>query len=348
VVALWLVSAGAAAWACGTVTPPPAPRETTFEELFEFVDEVEIVGSVALSLTSAFDVHVSPAYVYVTLPRANRLYAFTRDGGFVERIGGEGPGPGEFEMPYTSTTDRAGNLYVNDYRQRKVLVFNKHHEFVRDFVYQGQGQRLLLADDQGDDVRLATVGLVGETLIQVYNSHGAGAGPFEAMGTDWPYRAWAVNVAPDGAFYIVNRVQQDVHRFSPRGRLLQTLHLVSPTLHRFTGYDLATPRKRTREDAVGAVRKLQSEKHTRIESLVALQDLILVGVRRYQFEAGVPERAIDVYDRGGQLIYYGMSSPGKMSKFRSDQAIYFVEIDDHGDNYGVVTLRRYRLRAEGR
>lgn len=325
----------------GLPAPPPEPVHLRFEDAFRFVGDLTIEGSAEAPLLTPFDVHWAEDKIYITDPFQNLLLAFGRDGQFLDRIGGTGEGPGEFRQPLNVVSDQKGNLYVSDPRHRKVLVFDAFHEFVRDFAVDGQMQQFLLARDDAEGVRLATVGLVGETLIQTYDADGSRGPEFPPMGTDWPFRGWAATVGPAGEIYLINEMQDSLFKFSGEGALLETFTLASPTQVRFRGNDLDVPRTRTRNDVLEAFGRLQTERHTRINELVVSSDFLLVGLKRYQFDEGASENVVDVYDHSGNLLYYGIDTPGRLESFGG--SIYFVTIDDEGDNYGSVTLHEYGL-----
>ena len=62
------------------------------------------------------------------LDRGNfRIQKFDRNGKYLQSIGRQGQGPGEFERPSTLYLDSDDNLYVED--SGKVHIFNKGGEF---------------------------------------------------------------------------------------------------------------------------------------------------------------------------------------------------------------------------
>ena len=69
--------------------------------------------------------------IYV-LDRGNyRIQKFNKNGGFIQTIGREGQGPGEFSKPTFITLDEKGNIYVKD--GVKAQIFDRTGQFVRSF-----------------------------------------------------------------------------------------------------------------------------------------------------------------------------------------------------------------------
>ena len=68
----------------------------------------------------------------------HRLQVFTSDLKFVRQFGSEGKGKGQFIGPWDVTHDEDGNLYVGDYGNNHVQVFNTQGEFLCILVAPGQ------------------------------------------------------------------------------------------------------------------------------------------------------------------------------------------------------------------
>jgi DNA-binding beta-propeller fold protein YncE len=77
--------------------------------------------------------------LYVADADKNRVAVFdTESGELIQSIGQQGTGPAEFNTPMTLTVDRRGFLYVVDYFNYRVQVFNRRGKFVLTFGTRGE------------------------------------------------------------------------------------------------------------------------------------------------------------------------------------------------------------------
>ncbi len=67
--------------------------------------------------------------IYVFDSRQYRIQKYDRDGKYLQTIGRQGEGPGEFQRASRMTLSAAGKLYVDDFR--KILIFNPDHTHER-------------------------------------------------------------------------------------------------------------------------------------------------------------------------------------------------------------------------
>jgi hypothetical protein len=68
--------------------------------------------------------------IYVMDPRQFRIQKYDKDGKYLQTIGREGEGPGEFQRASRMTLSGKGKLYVNE--TRKILIFNEGGLFDRN------------------------------------------------------------------------------------------------------------------------------------------------------------------------------------------------------------------------
>ncbi len=69
--------------------------------------------------------------IYVMDRGSFRIQKFNKEGEYVQTIGREGQGPGEFGKPNFITLDEKGNIYVKD--GMKAQIFDRTGQFVRSF-----------------------------------------------------------------------------------------------------------------------------------------------------------------------------------------------------------------------
>jgi len=74
--------------------------------------------------------------IYILERGNHRIQKFDKDGQFLQTIGKDGQGPGEFERPYSLFLDKNNNIYVSD--RGKIHFFNPTGEFVKTIPLSDQ------------------------------------------------------------------------------------------------------------------------------------------------------------------------------------------------------------------
>jgi hypothetical protein len=67
--------------------------------------------------------------IYVIDPRQYHIQKYDKDGKYLQTIGRQGEGPGEFQRASRMTLNTGGKLYVDEFR--KILIFNPDHTYER-------------------------------------------------------------------------------------------------------------------------------------------------------------------------------------------------------------------------
>ncbi len=114
--------------------------------------------------------------VYVVEQYANRVHKLTPDGESALSWGGEGDGPGQFDLPWGAAVDTAGDVYVADWRNDRIQKFTPDGEFIAAYGESGDGE--------GQFHRPSSVAVTADGLICV---------------ADWGNERVQI-LDPDGAF----------------------------------------------------------------------------------------------------------------------------------------------------
>jgi len=98
------------------------------------------------------DVAFGPAgEIYVTQGHGkgeSRVLKFDADGNFVKTWGGEGAGPGQFNVPHSIVADAKGLIYIADRSNQRIQVFDADGAFLRESRHPGTPCGLCLCRDR--------------------------------------------------------------------------------------------------------------------------------------------------------------------------------------------------------
>lgn len=89
--------------------------------------------------------------IYVTQGHGkgeSRVLKFDAEGNFLKTWGGEGVGPGQFNVPHSIVIDDAGLVYVADRSNQRIQVFDAEGSYVRESSHPGTPCGLCMSADQ--------------------------------------------------------------------------------------------------------------------------------------------------------------------------------------------------------
>ena len=78
----------------------------------------------------------------------SRVLKFDRDGEFIGTWGGEGRGPGEFNVPHSIVCDGKRQLYIADRSNERIQVFDLDGNYLRESSHPGTPCGLCLCNDR--------------------------------------------------------------------------------------------------------------------------------------------------------------------------------------------------------
>ena len=98
------------------------------------------------------DVGFGPAgEIYVTQGHGkgeSRVLKFDADGNFIKTWGGEGAGPGQFNVPHSIIADAKGLIYIADRSNQRIQVFDADGTYLRESKHPGTPCGLCLCRDR--------------------------------------------------------------------------------------------------------------------------------------------------------------------------------------------------------
>ncbi len=178
--------------------------------------------------------------IYVADTGNDRICVFDKEGGFLREFGGHGiakplPGakatwePGTFNFPIGLDVDAAGNLYVADFRNDQIQVFDSSGEFLRRFPDPGEVVGKGSSGQEGTGIAVTDVAVRGDRVyatdefqILVFGLEGGLITQFGRPGTDPGDmdRPNGVDVAENGTVYVSDSNNNRVQALSPSGESL--------------------------------------------------------------------------------------------------------------------------------
>jgi hypothetical protein len=78
----------------------------------------------------------------------SRVIKFDAEGNFIRTWGGEGTGPGQFNVPHSVMTDAQGLVYIADRSNQRIQVFDADGKYLRESQHPGTPCGLCLCHDR--------------------------------------------------------------------------------------------------------------------------------------------------------------------------------------------------------
>ncbi|MBM3771470.1 MAG: hypothetical protein FJW27_09360 [Acidimicrobiia bacterium] len=142
-----------------------------------------------------------------------RVLRFDKAGKFVTSWGGQGTGPGQFDIAHSVVVDAKSFVYVADRENRRVQAFDANGKYVKDWKYAGLPCGLYLGKDQ--QMYLAS-GFAGQILKLDANGKATGMFGQPGKGLGEFGEAHYMTLAPNGDIYVADTVKPELHRFVKR------------------------------------------------------------------------------------------------------------------------------------
>ncbi len=154
----------------------------------------------------------------------NRVVLFSKDGKFIKQVGkgaggpnDKGTGNSEWNLPHKLAVDAEENLYIIDRENKRIQVFDKNLNYIRQFANEGWNPWDIGISRKGTDglafiadhalERVHKIQLKDGKILATWGKQGLGPGEF-----DWVH---GVVVDSKGAVYAADTYGQRLQKFEP-------------------------------------------------------------------------------------------------------------------------------------
>ena len=298
---------------------------------------IEKTGQIPLDLGDEFVGQIGDLFkdaegrYFVTDYQQHAIWVVDGEGILIRRIGREGSGPGELQMPGGAAAFE-DNVIVLDFGNNRVMVFKMDGTYVNDFRYDFLMASGILVSNQG---QIAVNSLWEPTLFTVYDMEGVVVGShgnrvpdqavFFAMGEQH------FSQTPDGHILYSTVKEYPVYRMNWDGKILAT-------------YEADAPGYGPLEYPAGAQFISFSEimkTWTPILRPLAVAEHVLVQRKKVNVDKGPTQYYGDLFTLDGAPVQLSMELPMQFYAAEND-LLYGIDtapVDEGADNPHIVVHR---------
>lgn len=298
---------------------------------------IEKYGDIPLDLGDEFAGRIGDLFkdaegrYFLTDWQQNAIWICDPDGKLIRRIGREGSGPGELQMPGGGTAFE-DHVIVLDKGNNRVMVFGIDGSYVNSFRFDFPMASGILVSKRG---HVAVNSLWEPTLFTVYDLEGKVVGSHGQREPDqavfYALGEQHFSQTPDGQILYSSVKEYPVYRMTWDGTVLATYAADSP------GYGPL-------EYPAGATVISASEIYktwTPILRPLAVGDNVLVQRKKVNFEKGPTQYFGDLFTMDGAPVQFSMELPMQFYAAEND-LLYGIDsspVDEGADNPHIVVYR---------
>ena len=212
------VRAGTQAVESPTSTPTASITTSETGHTLTLVWQSEFTPEAAVG--AGVDVAVDEqGHIYVTTANVKK---YDKEGKFVTQWGKLGKGEGEIDVPTGIAVDKEGNVYVNDFRNRRIQKFDKDGNFLIQWIPDPPGAPGSIAIDgegnvyvslfEADDHNIQKFDTNGK-LLMTWGGTGSGDGQFAGQIED-------IAIDQDGNLYVTDSYNHRIQKFDSNGNFV--------------------------------------------------------------------------------------------------------------------------------
>ena len=135
---------------------------------------------------------------------------FDREGELLRSWGEQGTGPSQFDTPHSVVIDTEGMVYVADRQNRRIQIFDREGNYVKEWAYKGLPCGLYI---HSDGTMYMVSGFAGEILQLDENGRAVGANGQPGRGLGEFGEAHYMTLAPNGDIWVADTVRPELHKY---------------------------------------------------------------------------------------------------------------------------------------
>ena len=135
---------------------------------------------------------------------------FDREGELLRSWGEQGTGPSQFDTPHSVVIDTEGMVYVADRQNRRIQIFDRDGNYVKEWAYKGLPCGLYI---HSDGTMYMVSGFAGEILKLDESGRAVGANGQPGRGLGEFGEAHYMTLAPNGDIWVADTVRPELHKY---------------------------------------------------------------------------------------------------------------------------------------
>jgi len=166
-------------------------------------------------------------FIYVTDTMDYSLKKFNSQGKLIKKIGRKGQGPGEFQAPrFMGLSEKF--IYVSDERMRRIQVFDKELNFIKNIPVRTNVSSLKVFSDDKFVITSTSISRKSKGKIFILNAEGKITDEFVFSDKDMPFLMSTVSLDFDtkGNLYVAYFFQNRIEKIDPKENTVWTKKLV--------------------------------------------------------------------------------------------------------------------------
>lgn len=159
------------------------------------------------------------------------IYVFNENGNFIKTIGRAGKGPGEYLQPTSITLHPSGQLWVCDYMNRRINIYNNNYLFIKSFFTEGNRLQRHIFTPTNDDIvmydgMLSPINNKLHDTIVKYNKSGQKIISFaplqpEVLALNFFSGSNGIDFDKKGSIYEINPIFYQIRKYDLKGNLIK-------------------------------------------------------------------------------------------------------------------------------